>query len=257
MNNLRDQMQALAQGIAASEHQRQMAVGGSKVQTAGMLQAFGRERAVMAETLKSGFAADRVSRSVSAGAIRTNAGKMCQEFRQDHARMRRNLHRTLAQSTEAVTSCVASLRADFAKARAGFTKAHHHATEIQRAWLTKDRRDRSRDVAELMKDFHALRGEMAEKLGKSLAKSTQEIRSEVSGLSAYRPTLRKSREGASLPGQIPSYLLGARAGGATSASHSASGHEPEKHEKREAQQKTSFGEAVRHFVGKPDKPKKK
>ena len=257
MNNLRDQIEALAQGIATSERQRQMAVGDSKVQTARLLQAFGRERAVMAKALKSGFAADRVSRSVSAGAIRANAGKMCQEFRQDHARMRRSLRGTLAQSTEAVARGVASLRADFTKARASFTKAHHHMTDAQRAWLTTDRRDRSRNVAELMNDFHASRGEIAQKLAERLANATQEIRSQVSGLSGFRASLRKSREGASVPGQIPSYLLGARAGGAAPAPISALGHEPERHGKKEAQEKTTFSEAVRHFVGKPEKPKKK
>lgn len=192
MGNLREQMEALAQGIVTSARERMMAVGSSKAQTASMLSAFGRERTAMG----------------------------------------RDLRRKLAQSTEAVATFVASLRADFAKGRADFAKAHRQMTKAQRAGLAKDRRHRSREVAELMNDFHVSRGEMAQELAESLAKSTQEIKSQVSGLSRFRASLQKFREDAGFRRQIPNSL-------------------------KEGQEKTTFGEAVRHFVGKPGKPKKK
>ncbi|MFH0799121.1 MAG: hypothetical protein V2A66_02925 [Pseudomonadota bacterium] len=210
MDNLRDQMEALAQGIVTSQRERKMAVGGSQAQTARMLQAFGRERTATAKDLKSGFVADRVSRSANVHTILANTGTMCDGFRQDHVRMQRSLRRRLVQSTEAVATFVASLRADFAKGRTDFTKAYRHMTKAQRAGLAKDRRDRSREVAELINDFHVSRGEMAQKLAESLAKSTQEIKAKVSGLNGFRLLLQKTSEGASVPGPIPNYLLTAQ-----------------------------------------------
>lgn len=235
MDTMRDQMEALTQGIAISARERELAVGDSKVQTARMLQAFGRERAAMAKSLKSGLVADRAGRSVNACAIRANTGTMCQEFRQDHVRMGRSLRRGLVQSTEAVATFVASLRADFAKARAGFTKAHRHMAKAQRTGLAKDRRDRSRDVAELINNFHVSRGEMAQDLAESLAKSTQDVRSHVSGLNEWHRAslqLQKSRKDAAVPRRIPSYLLTAQGGGAARVPSSALPREPEERKKK-------------------------
>src|SRR3990170_2354098 len=133
MNNLRNQMEALAQGIASSARERKMAVGDSKVQTAVMLQAFGLERMAMAKDLKSRFAADHVSRLANVRTIRANAGTMCEGFFRDHVRMRRSLQQRLAKSTEAVADSVASLRADFSTGRADFAKTHRHMMKAQRA----------------------------------------------------------------------------------------------------------------------------
>ena len=237
MNNLRNQMEALAQGIASSARERNMAVGDSKVQTAMMLQAFGLERTAMAKDLKSRFAADHASRLAIVHTMRANAGKMCEGFFRDHVRMRRSLQQRLAKSTEAVASSVVFLRADFAKGRADFAKAHRHMIKAQRAGLAKDRRDRSREVAALINDFHVSRGKMAQELAASLAKSTQEIRFEVSGLNGFRASLQKIRDDAWAPWQIPNSLLGAQAGGAAPAPFSSPSREPEKHQKKTGRKK--------------------
>lgn len=206
MSNLRDQMEVLAQSIATSARERRMAVDDSKAQTAKMLQAFGRER----------------------------------------TELRRSLRRRLAQSTEAVVTFVVSLRASVAKERADFTKAHHHMAKTQRAELAKDRHDRSREVAKLMNGFHVSRGEMAQKLAKSLAKSTQEIKSQVSGLNRFRVSLQKISEDARAPQRIPNNLLAAQAGGAAPVPvPSAFGREPEARP-----EETTVAKAVR-TQGKP------
>ena len=201
MDSMREQMQALTQGIAASARARQMAVDNSKVLTARMLQSFGRERTAMAETLESGFAADREARMVNTGAILSNTGAMRQAFRQDQVRMRRGLRSTLAESTEAVERFVDSLRADISKGCADVAKAHRHMAKTQRTALAKERRDRSRDVAKLINNFHAARGEMAQELAESLSKTTQDVKFCVSGLNEWRTAaLHKTRENASVPG---------------------------------------------------------
>lgn len=232
MSNLKDQMEVLAQGIASSARERNMAVGDSKVQTAMMLKAFGLERMAMASDLKSGFAADHASRLANVHTIRANAGTMCEGFFRDHVRMRRSLRQRLAKSTEAVANFVASLRADFAKGRADFAKAHRHTIKAQRAGLAKDRRDRSREVAALMNDFHVSRGKMAQELAASLAKSAQAIRFEVSGLNGFRASLQKIRDDAWNPWQIPNSLFAAQAGGAAPAPFSTLGSEPDKRQKK-------------------------
>ncbi len=232
MSNLKNQMEVLAQGIASSARGCKMAVGDSKVQTAMMLRAFGLERMAMAKDLKSRFAAEHVSRLANVHTIRANAGTMCEGFFRDHVRMRRSLQQRLAKSTEAVTNSVASLCADFAKGRADFAKAHRHTIKAQHAGLAKDRRDRSREVAALMNDFHVSRGKMGQELAASLAKSVQEIRFEVSGLKGFRALLQKFRDDAWTPWQIPNSLLAAQAGGVAPAPFSALSSEPDKHQKK-------------------------
>jgi len=248
MDNLRDQMEALAQGIVTSAREREIAVGDSKVRTAGMLQAFGLERMAMGKDSKSGFAADRAVRSVDVRAMLADTNAMCEGFRQDHVRMGRSLRRKLVETTEEVASFVASLRADFAKGRVDFAKAHRHMTKAQRAALVKDRGDRSREVAGLMNDFHVSRGEMAQQLAEGMAKFTQEIRSHVSGLTRFGAVLEKTREDARVPRRIPNSLLAVR------VPFSAPGHEPEVGREKT---KSTFSESVRAFVGKSEKPKKK
>ena len=232
MSNLKDQMEVLAQGIAASARDRNMAVCDNRVQTAMMLQAFGRERMTMAKDLKSRFTADHVGRLANVHTIRANAGTMCDGFFRDHVRMRRSLQQRLAKSTEATANFVASLRADFAKGRADFAQAHRHTIKAQRAGLAKDRRDRSREVAALMNDFHVSRAKMAQELAASLAKSAQEIRFEVSGLNGFRASLQKIRDHAWAPRQISNSLLGAQAGGAAPAPFSAFSSEPDQRQKK-------------------------
>ena len=248
MSNLMEQMEVLAQGIVTSAHEREIAVGDSKVRTARMLQAFGLERMAMAKDLKLGFAADRAVRSVDVRAMVANTNATCEGFRQDHVRMRRSLRRKLVDTTGEVANFVASLRADFAKGRAAFAKAHLHMTEAQCAALVKDRGDRSREVAGLMNDFHVAHGEMAQEVAESLSNSTQEIKSQVSGLNRFRAVLEKTREDVRVPRQIPNSLLAVR------VPFSAPGHEPEVSREKT---KSTFSESVRAFVGKSEKPKKK
>lgn len=259
MGNLRVQMDGLAQGIATSAHERMMAVGDSQAQTASMLLAFGRERTAMAKALKSGLAADRVGRSINLYALRADAGVLCERLRRDHVHMRRSLRRKLGQSSEAVATFVAALRADFAKGRANFAKAHRHMAKAQRTGLAKDRRERALDVVELINNFRASRGEMAHELAESLAKSTQNVRFRVAGLKKeLRASLQKTREDASVSRQIPSYLLAAQRGGATRVPSSARPRAPEERKKkRRVGTKTSVTKTVSAFVRKPAKQKKK
>lgn len=290
MDNLRNQMAALVQGIATSAHERERVIGDIKGQTANMLRAFGRERMAMAKALKAGLVADRMSRSADVLAIRDNTSTMCDGFRQDHVRMRRSLRQSLDQSRETVVTSVASLRVDFAKERADFAKVHRHMAKAQHAGLTKDRRyrshavaelmsafakahrhmakaqraglakgsrDRAHTVAELMKDFHVSRGKMAQELTESLAKSMQEIKTQVSDIGWSGAPYLKASEDVNLLPQIGTSLLAEQPTEELSAPISASGLEPEKGEKEERQEKTAIGEAVRHIVGKPGKPKKK
>ncbi len=286
MDNLRNQMAALVQGIATSARERERVIGEIKGQTANMLRAFGRERTAMASALKTSLAADRMSRSADVLAICDNTSTMCDGFRQDHVRMRRSLRQGLDQSREAVVSAVASLRVDFDKERVafaksyrhmvkaqhadltkdrrdrsnavaalmkGFAKAHHHMAKAQHAELTKERRDRSHTVAELMQDFHVSRGKMAQELAASLAKSMQDIKDQVSGLSgSWVPHLKTSQAV-----NLPASLLAEQPVEELLEPISASAHEPEKEEVEERQEKTAIGEAARHIVGKPGKPKKK
>lgn len=286
MDNLRNQMAALVQGIATSAHERERVIGDIKGQTANMLRAFGRERMAMAKALKAGLVADRMSRSADVLAIRDNTSTMCDGFRQDHVRMRRSLRQSLDQSRETVVTSVASLRVDFAKERADFAKVHRHMAKAQHAGLTKDRRyrshavaelmsafakahrhmakaqraglakgrrDRSHTVAELMKDFHVSRGKMAQELTESLAKFRQETKAQVCGMSWSGASLLKTSEGVNLPAS----LLAEQPVEEFLAPISAPVIEPEKGETEESQEKTAIGEAVRHLGGKPGKPKKK
>lgn len=210
MANLRNQMQALGQGIVTSERERKMAVAESKAQTVNMLQAFGRERAAM----------------------------------------RRDLSRRLAQSTEATAASVVALRA-------GLNKAHRHMAKAQHAGLAKNRRDRSWDVAELMNGFHLSHGEMARDLAEALGRSTQKIKSQVSGLNGFRSLLEKARKSDWFPRQIPNSLLAVQASGAAPVPVLAPSRAPAKHTKRPVEKTTSAGKAIRAFVRNPGKPKKK
>jgi len=233
MSSLRDQMEVLAEGLATSGRERKMAVDDSKVRTARMLRAFGLKRMAMAKDLKSGFAADRKARSVEVCMMQANTGTMCEALRQDHLRMGRSLRRKLVESTEGVAALVASLRADFAKESADFAKAHRHMTRAQRAGLARDRRDRSREVVKLMKDFHVSRAEMAQALAQSLAKSTGEMKSQVSGLNVFSALLAKTRENAS----VPSSMLAVQSGGTARVPFAALGLGPEEHQKKTAKKK--------------------
>ena len=259
MDIMKNPMQALRQGMVASARARQAALAGSKVQTAGLLRAFDRERSGMAKDLKSGLAADRAGRSLEVRAIRAHTGTLRQEFRQAQVRLRRSLRRRLVDSTETLATRVASLRADFAKRRADFAKAHRHMARAQRTGLAKDRRDRSRDVAELINNFHLSRGEMAQELAENLAKSTQQVRSHVSGLNEWRrAALQKNREDASGSRPILSYLLTAQGGEAARGPSSTLAREPEERKKkRRVKTKTTSAKAVKASVRKPAKPKKK
>lgn len=217
MGNLRSQMEALAQGIATSAREREMAVGDSKAQTASMLLAFGQERAAM----------------------------------------RRGLRRRLVQSTEATADYVVALRTDFSRSRADFNKAYRHMIKAQHAWLSKDRRDRSGNVAELINGFHISHGKMARDLAESLAKSTQKVKSQVSGLNGFGALLEKARRGGWAPRQIPNSLLTAQAGGMAPVPVLAPSREPEKRKKRPVQKTTVAKKGVRAPLRKLGKPKKK
>lgn len=258
MGNMRDEMKALTQCIAASARERQMAVGDSRVQTAKMLQAFGRGRVVMSNALKSGLVADHVGRSLNVCALRADAGALREQLRRDHVHMRRSLRRKLGQSSEAVATFVAALCTDFAKGRADSAQAHRHMARAQRAALAKDRRDRSREVAELIKKFHVSRGEMAQELAESLAKSTQNVRSHVSGLNEWcRASLQKNRASALVSRQIPNYLLAAQGGGMARVPSSAHRREPEERQETTGKKKMAADKALHAFGRMPGKSKKK
>lgn len=256
MDNLRNQVAALRQGIATSACERANVIAEIKIQTANMLRAFGRERMAMAKALKSDLASDRMSRSADVLAIRDKTSMMCEGFRQDHGRMRRSLRQRLIQSRKAVMTSVASLRVAFAKERGGFSKVHRQMAKARRAGGIKGRRDRSHAVAELMKDFHASHGKMAHELAQSLAKSTQAIKAQVAGLSWSGASVLKTGKGV-LPTQMGSSLLAAQSGENFPASMPAPDRPPETDAKETDQDKTTLGETVRHTIGKPWKAKKK
>ena len=182
---MREQMKALVQDIAASVSERLMAVGDSRVETAGMLQAFGRERAQMTQALKSSLAAGRAIRSADVDTLRADAGALCEEFRQDRAQMRRSLRRELRQSSEAVAGYIVAMRAELAQGRASLAKLNRRMARAQLTALVDDRRGRAQDVAELMGNFCAARAQMAQELSESLAQTMENVRAQVSGLSEW------------------------------------------------------------------------
>ncbi len=182
---MREQMKALTQNIAASVSERLMAVGDSRVETAGMLQTFGRDRAQMAQALKSSLAADRAIRSADVDSLRADAAALCEEFRHDRVQMRRSLLRGLHQSSESVAGYIAAMRAELEQGRASLVKLNRRMARAQRAAMVKDRRDRAEDVAELMENFCASRAEMAQELSESLAQTMENVRAHVSGLSEW------------------------------------------------------------------------
>lgn len=267
MDNLRNQMAALMQGIATSAHERERVIGDIKEQTANMLRAFGRERTAMAKALKACLVGDRMSRSADVRAIRDNTSTMCEGFRQDQVRLRRSLRQSLDQSRETVVTFVASLRVDIAKERADFAKVHRHMAKAQRAGLTKDRRYRSRAVVELMKDFHVSRGKMAQELVESLAKSTQEIRYQVSGLKQFSPSLGDIRKSTGAFLQIPDTLLVTQAIEVVSAPIQTPSHGPSvpnqfaqlvaKREPKIHKKEPVIAKAVSVSARKTDKPREK
>ena len=182
---MREQMKALAQNIAASVSERLVAVGDSRVETAGMLRAVGRERAQMGKELKSSLAADRASRSADVGSLRAEAGALCEEFRRDRVQMRSNLRRELRQSSEAVAGYIVAMRDELAQGRASLSKLNRRMARAQLTAMVKDRRERAQDVAELMDNFCASRAEMAQELSESLAQTMENVRVHVSGLSEW------------------------------------------------------------------------
>lgn len=182
MGTMKEQMDCLTRGIATAARERYVSVGESKVQTAGMLARFRRERAEAAQALTSELADDRASRSDDVGASLANARTMCRDFRAAELRTRRQLRRSLADSTRAVVSVVAALRAKAANGRAECARTQHQMAKAQRASLAQDRRDRSRDVAELLSHIHASRRKMAHDLADSLATCMRGLVAEVSGL---------------------------------------------------------------------------
>lgn len=249
---MRDQMIALTQSIATSARERHMAVAASRVQTARMLQAFGRERATMARASKSGLVADRVSRSVDVCALRADAVALREQFRRQRVHMRRSLHRRLHQSSEAVATFVADLRADLAEGRMNLAKSNRRMARAQHASMVKDRRDRSREVAGLIGNFHATRGEMAQEMAETLAKATQDVRFMVSGLHEWRSaSLQKRSENTSVRRGIPHYSLEPQGGDATLRSAPAARHATT------GSKKTAAGKAVRASGRMPVKSKKK
>lgn len=217
-NDMREKMVALTQSIVSSSRERQMAVADGKQQTAKMLRAFHRERAAMAKASKSSLVADRVSRSVE----------------------------------------VCALLADACTQRADFAKAHHHMARAQCTGLAKARRNRSRDVAELINGFYRSRSEMARKLSDSLTRATQDIRSHVSGLREWHTvSIQRGREDALMLRQIPSYLLPAGGARTTRVSSSVRSHEPERHPEKTSKEKMPVAKAIPASGRVTAKPKKR
>lgn len=250
MDDFRNQMAALMQGIAASACERERVIAEIRLKTANMLRAFGRERMAIAKALQSDRASDRMVRSAEVSAIRDQARVICEGFCQDHGRMRRSLRQRLTQSRKAVMTSVASLRLDF-------SKQHRQMAKAQRAAGVNRRRDRSHAVAELMKHFHASHSKMAHELARSLAESTQVIKAQVAGLRWPGASFQKVGDGAGLAAQTGSRLVVARYGENFPVSMSAPDRAPEKSEKEMGHKKTVGSETVRHTVGKAWKAKKK
>ena len=182
---MREQMRALTQNIAASVSERLMAVGDSRVETAGMLQAFGRDRAQMAKAMTSSLAAERAIRSADVDSLRADAAALCEEFRHDRVQMRRSLLRGLHQSSESVAGYIAAMRAELEEGRASLVKLNRRMARAQRAAMVQDRRERAEDVAELIGNFCASRAEMAQELSESLAQTMDNVRAHVSGLNEW------------------------------------------------------------------------
>lgn len=311
--NIGKHMATLVPGIASAASERERVVGDIKLQTANMLHAFGRERRAMVKTLKSELAADRVSRSAEVLAIRNNASEMSNRFRQKHVLMRHSLRQSLVESREAVGASVASLFIDFSKERTDFFKAHHrmgkaqcaglakdrrdrshamaelmrsftkahrHMARVQWAGLAKGRRDRSQTVAELMQGFHVSRGKMVRELAKSLAKTTQVTKVQVSSSNWSPALLLKPSVVVDLAPQVETGLLVKQPAENIPAPITALRREavkplpkaaeslvkpwpstpprgePVKVVSKNGPKKATPGKAVRHIV-KPSKPKKK
>lgn len=265
MSNIGKHMAALVPGIASAASERERVVGDIKLQTANMLRAFGRERRAMVKTLKSELVADRVSRSVEVLAIRDNASEMSHGFRQDHALMRHSLRQSLVESREAVGGSVASLFIAFSKERTEFFKAHHRMGKAQCAGLTKDRRDRSHAVAELMRSFTRAHRHMARVQWASLAKGRRDRSQTVAELMQGFHVSRLVKRPAAY---IPAPITALRREAVKPLPETAESlvkppwpstpplGEPVKLVSKKAQKKATPGKAVRHIV-KPSKPKKK
>lgn len=206
------------------------------------------------EVLAQGIATSARERKMAVGDSQAQTASMLSTFGREHAAMARALKSGLAESTKGMVTNVALLRADFAK-------AHGHMTKVQGAGLAKDRRDRSREVAELMNDFHVSRGEMAQELTESLQKFAQRVQFQVSSLrEGFRNSRREVREDVQAAHQVWNFLLLGQAGVAAQTAIPASlrHHRPAGgFEMGEAEEKVTVGEAVRRFIGKPGKPKKK
>lgn len=285
MNNLRHQKAALAQGNANLADERKKVVGNIKAQTNKMLHAFRRERMAMAKTLKSELAADRMNRSAEVLSIRDNAIKMGTGFLQDHALMRHGLRQRLLESREDVMTSVASLLVDFSEDRAAFskahdlmtkaqcealtkdrrnrsrgvaelmrsfTKAHRHMAKTQRAGLVKERRDRSRAVVELMRHFRTSRGVMAQELAANLKTSRQETIASISGLRWSGAVC----EFVDLHRQMDTRLAAEPSVEEPTVPMSVLGREPEQVVSAERPKKPATGE-MDHPSAKPWKSKKK
>lgn len=190
MSNIQKHMATpLVPGRASAAHERRRVVADIKAQTANALRAFGRERKVMAKTLRSDLAADQMSRSGEVHQILENANEKGSEFRQDHELMRNNLRHSLVESREAVVSAVSSLFIDFSKERADFSKAHQDMAQTLKSGLAADRMGLSAEVLEIRhhadevsKGLRQDRALMRHELRRSLAQSRQAVGTSVASL---------------------------------------------------------------------------
>lgn len=283
MDNLRNQMVGLMQGIATSARERRKGLDTIKKETAETLRMFGRERMVMAAGLQAELATARTLRASDVRSICDNADTMCQNFRQEHGRMGRDLRQSLGQSRQAVVRAVTALRAQFSKESAncakehrhmaktlcagllkdhrhrthatqaligGFTKARHHMARTQNTGLARDRRSRSEAVTELMQGFHLSREKMAHELMNSLTASRREARPQLYGTGQFTASPAKASAVAAL-----------RQAGLLAPSAVAQMPDPEPpaedEEVQELHANAAIADVTRHALGKSGKSKKK
>ncbi len=212
---MRYQMERSTESFAALAHARKMELADSKEQITKMLQTFNRTRVKMAEELKSSLVSDRMRREDKVG----------------------------------------RLLVDACASRAAFMKTHRHMARLQQVTLAKDRRNRSRDVVELINNFHILHSRMARVQAEHLKKSTEQLRSYVFSLrGSPRMVFKKNEKAASASEQTSSYAMNAQRSSGDISPFSTHSHTPETpEEKTKIMPNTKVNHSAGQTHGKPHK----
>lgn len=189
------------------------------------------------------------------GDIKAGTGRMLSTFSGERRSSATRLRSELSANCRARA-------VDVGKMRQGFHRDRDRLAKKQRDELAAGRRTRSRAVAKLMDDCKMSRGEMAQELTESLQKFVQRVQFQVSSLrEGFRNSLREVREDVQSAHQTWNNLLLAQAGmvAQTAIPASLRNHPPASgFEMGEAEEeKVTVGEAVRRFVAKRGKLKKR